>query len=774
MQLTTKWIVLFSLLIFGECQDIDPRDLRYGFFTQEKTKIVMPYRAFVRLGILPRKWSYSTIQERGTEFDCRLHNFNFNDPAKGKTKTCYISEPVPSNQRPPMTVNVTNFEYVPFTQGRTNRTIPYTSVLRYGVPPDGPWAYSDVQGEGTNFWCFLYNFYLEDPAFEVLKSCEISVRGEITANPTSSPTSGPTASPTTGQPTSSPTQKPTASPTTGQPTSSPTQKPTASPTTAQPTSSPTQKTTAPQTLAPSASPTTSGPSSSPTTQSPSLSPTRQPSSSPTINRIAFCGALMNATDCSRVNFCTWSDSGESCFATGKKTPAPTTGGISVITVIAANLGLIGVVLCLLALGFIHYHRDKPVIQLSQAFFLKLLCVGALLVNTSVFPAAFEPTESWLCYLRKWWFEITLSFTLSIMFVRVWRVWRVFHGKTETAKGMTDSYLLRRVAQLVGIDAVLLTVWSVVGSPTVEYDDDKEGMVCVCESTWTVVLTYLYLGALVVLTAIFAFRVMHLGSVLGETKQIWIIINNIIVFAIFNVLIYFVGTEEHRVLTFAVTIFWCTLFSLFVLLWAKYEKFSLTRQDILLDATAKKKGSLNASTHVSRESTFRTGASGFATAEELKTVSANAVRFQQPAETGAGGSPLGSNSSTNSGSFRAATDHVQPVQMPQWNASATENSAPLNSGSSVGSAAPPLHSGSSFAELTTSYPTIDTEEKEPSNQRNGRLKRQLTESAMADGFKIGENGLWDEYVHRETGEGFWVHKETGEFSNTGPKTDVQLA
>jgi len=564
-----------------------------------------------------------------------------------------------------------------------------------------------------------------------------------------------------------------------------------------------------------------------------------------------------------------------------------------VTIAATNIAILGVILSILALVFIHVYRTKPVIQLSQVTFLKLICVGSLFVNTSIFSSAFEAETTLLCNMRKWWFDITFTFTMSVLVVKVWRVWRVFNFPSKNGKNITNMFLYKVIATLVLVDIILLCLYSFVDGPIPVYLPEEDDYVCRTGNIGKafLIISYIFLAVLVFVGAFFACRVRKLGSILGESKQIFLIINNIIVFGVFNVILYATngGSEDVRVIIFAFSVFWCTICGLVILLHHKYEKFHLSRHDILMMATDKRNS--NGVPQLNMSGTTNTGNTNWADETELFTtngsekVSLNAPRsflyrdgsenFSRPATANEpavksdlfqeftrsfhtdNAAPVTLNSSDSDGSRRSLfrTLSVSGRSLLGGDNSASASSSPktllrsrtdnLSRDSSQRSSADDLYdiwrreqerkamqaapasveekkmSMNELCEITLDEEPVvldmDSPIPEMNEQSTGEvavatpggapvatsfafpdsadLKRLRTQSngtttseqvaedddqvteIVSKGFKIGEAGTYEEYVHRETGESFWYDRRNSTITHEMPtpsQDDMEIA
>jgi len=211
-------------------------------------------------------------------------------------------------------------------------------------------------------------------------------------------------------PTASPTRFPTSSPTKS-PSKSPTRSPTTSPTTAEPTTSPTAR------------PTTSSPTNSPTTPGPTWAPTT------TEQRVAgvypYCGETLVE-------------------------PMEMTGAFYAET---ASM-VVGTVMALAGALYIFVYREKPVFAGSLPWLMISLCLALVLCNVAVWLYSygiFNPSDA-LCGANSW--VTFISFTTVVIILGYLLLHQGLHQRTNYAI----------IGCITFVVVVLLATWTAASPP----------------------------------------------------------------------------------------------------------------------------------------------------------------------------------------------------------------------------------------------------------------------------------------------------------------------
>jgi hypothetical protein len=123
-------------------------------------------------------------------------------------------------------------------------------------------------------------------------------------------------------------------------------------------------------------------------------------------------------------------------------------------------------------------RKHRVVRLSQPKFLVLICVGCFIMGSSLLPLAIGDSSSdgdittddtqsadIACQDFPWLFSIGCTLTFSALFIKTWRVNRVFHNaQIFRCVNVTARDVILPLACLLTANILVLTIWTIL-SPT---------------------------------------------------------------------------------------------------------------------------------------------------------------------------------------------------------------------------------------------------------------------------------------------------------------------
>jgi len=212
--------------------------------------------------------------------------------------------------------------------------------------------------------------------------------------------------------------------------------------------------------------------------------------------------------------------------------ASASGNGAVIFVVTI-VGLLFAVLCLALL--VRWRKEK-VIKSASLHFSILMCVGALVGLVSNFFLLERPTNG-VCHMRAWLTGVGFVMFIGNFLVKVWRIHVIFNMKVLVKVKIRDSKLDMYFFVLLGIQIVLLGLYSGLGNPTVQrvahvdqyslYDD-----VCVVRepNIWNLLFS-IYAALLLIYGVYLAFQVRNLVSLFNEAKLLGGSIYNMIFVAV---------------------------------------------------------------------------------------------------------------------------------------------------------------------------------------------------------------------------------------------------
>ena len=135
---------------------------------------------------------------------------------------------------------------------------------------------------------------------------------------------------------------------------------------------------------------------------------------------------------------------------------------SAIFVFVLLLSSIGLVCCLLLCGFVVAYRHHPIIRSASPIFLLLSIVGVALLFVSGYVLVASPSTT-SCGLLSWLVNAGLIFTFGPLFVKTWRIYRIFGRKKLSVISISNKKLLVLCIGIFALEMVLMSVWQGVGN-----------------------------------------------------------------------------------------------------------------------------------------------------------------------------------------------------------------------------------------------------------------------------------------------------------------------
>lgn len=181
-------------------------------------------------------------------------------------------------------------------------------------------------------------------------------------------------------------------------------------------------------------------------------------------------------------------------------------------------------------------KDERVIKSASLPFALMMCLGAIIGLLSNFLLLDRPTDA-ICHARAWMTGLGFVTFLGNFLVKVWRIHAIFNAKVLVKVKIADSKLHMYFSILLGIQILILAVYSGIGQPSVErvphvnqyavYDT-----VCVVHDAnlWNLLIA-LYAAALLLYGVYLSIQVRNLASLFNEAKLLGGSIYNMIFVAV---------------------------------------------------------------------------------------------------------------------------------------------------------------------------------------------------------------------------------------------------
>jgi 7 transmembrane sweet-taste receptor of 3 GCPR len=233
----------------------------------------------------------------------------------------------------------------------------------------------------------------------------------------------------------------------------------------------------------------------------------------------------------------------------------------------AVVGALGILICSVFLYIFYTKRlEKAVVYADWRFTCAFIC-GCILLNASTFTLLGENTDG-MCLLRLWTFHICIVMTLSPLFVKVWRIYKLVGSQNLRRHTIPNSQAGLYTMPMIVTQVAILVVFTLVDPPRqMEIIEEDGGLVLqriVCGSDSDALFYTLgaYEGIFVFVGCFLAYLTRKLQDDFGESKQLIFSMYNIAFVGIMVVIIVQVaGLDGNgQSMMQAVGVFWGTITS----------------------------------------------------------------------------------------------------------------------------------------------------------------------------------------------------------------------
>lgn len=112
------------------------------------------------------------------------------------------------------------------------------------------------------------------------------------------------------------------------------------------------------------------------------------------------------------------------------------------------------------LGLIIKYRNEKILKFSQVNFLCIMVIGGILLSLSMFFITANPSAG-ACGLAVWCGNIGYALVLSTLYVKTWRVDKIFNNKQLKTLRITDGQMYLRLGLLTSATALALIIMTAV-------------------------------------------------------------------------------------------------------------------------------------------------------------------------------------------------------------------------------------------------------------------------------------------------------------------------
>ena len=133
------------------------------------------------------------------------------------------------------------------------------------------------------------------------------------------------------------------------------------------------------------------------------------------------------------------------------------------------------------------NKDKKIVKASQPFFLYLICLGCFISSCTIIPLMIDDREvddpSASCMSFPWLYGIGFALTFSSLFAKIIRVKMLFLNKKITKKKVGIKEVMPIVLACIGVEALLLLIWTLVSPLSYVRDCDEYDIFGQCMSSF---------------------------------------------------------------------------------------------------------------------------------------------------------------------------------------------------------------------------------------------------------------------------------------------------
>lgn len=112
---------------------------------------------------------------------------------------------------------------------------------------------------------------------------------------------------------------------------------------------------------------------------------------------------------------------------------------------------------------VHWWRKHRIIYSTSMIFMQLVSLGLLLASISGWILLERVQTSFFCEVPIWFLNIAFHLVVSSMFLKTFRVYRIFNSEKLKVVRIKNAMLLKWLLLFITIDIIILTIWASVST-----------------------------------------------------------------------------------------------------------------------------------------------------------------------------------------------------------------------------------------------------------------------------------------------------------------------
>lgn len=219
---------------------------------------------------------------------------------------------------------------------------------------------------------------------------------------------------------------------------------------------------------------------------------------------------------------------------------------------------IAIVCAVLFAVWAFWNQNRNVVRAAQPFFLVVICVGVVVLASSIIPLAYDESFASVtacdmaCTSFPWLLTLGWTIIFSALFAKLWRINRVMKNARRFRRVQINTLdVLWPFGVMFSLNAILLTVWTIVDPPfwtRIEISETESYGTCTLDLdsvVWKVLLGLIVTvnGTALVLANVQAYQTRALSDEFGESKYIGLIMMSFLQLVLVGVPILFLIEDD---------------------------------------------------------------------------------------------------------------------------------------------------------------------------------------------------------------------------------------